>query len=64
MNDEKPHPWGTFLNARYNAILWMRDNRGYDDKTIAENLSMDEAQVFMIRTRQHMPIPVGKNELP
>lgn len=45
-----PHPWADFLNARYNAILWMKEEMGYNDKKIAEMLSMDERQVFLIRT--------------
>ena len=57
--EEQPHPWGHFLNARYKAILWMREERKYSDKKIAESLSMDEMQVYLIRNSTHMPIPEG-----
>lgn len=56
------HPWGAFLNARWRAILWLRDEFDYDDKTIAKKLSMDEMQVYLIRMSEHMPIPVSKYE--
>lgn len=46
----KPHPWGDFLKARYYAIHWMRDEQGYSDALIAHKLSMDEQQVYLIRT--------------
>lgn len=62
MNKKEPHPWAVFLNARYNVILWMRDIKGYDDKEISENLSMDEIQVFLIRISTHMPIPEGTTD--
>lgn len=60
-DSNNPHPWAIFLNARWKAILWMRERMGYDDKQIAKNLSMDEMQVYLIRTSEHMPIPDGKN---
>ena len=60
MSEEEPHPWGHFLNARYHAILWMREEMGYNDKTISQGLSMDERQVYLIRNSTHMPIPEGK----
>lgn len=56
----EPHPWGRFLNARYWAILWMKEEMGYDDETIAKRLSMDTMQVYLIRNSTHMPIPEGK----
>ncbi len=46
---KESHPWGDFLIARYRAILWMKDTMGYDDKRIAQELSMDQAQVYLIR---------------
>lgn len=46
--DAAPHPWGEFLKARYYAMLWMRDEMGYDNERIAYNLSMDEMQVYLI----------------
>lgn len=55
--NKSPHPWGVFLNARWKAILWMREEMGYDDQKIAIKLSMDEKQVYLIRTSAHMPIP-------
>lgn len=48
--ENKPHPWGEFLKARMNAILWMKEKMNQDDKTIAKDLSMDEIQVYAIRT--------------
>ena len=50
MRPKITHPWAVFLNARYDAILWMKEEMGYDDKRIAFNLSMDEKQVYLIRT--------------
>lgn len=61
-NNEKVHPWSRFLNARYDAIIWMKEEFGYTDKTIAIKLSMDEQQVYLIRTSEHMPIPEPKYE--
>ena len=43
------HPWGQFLYARSEAILWMKHEMGYSDATIADRLSMDEMQVTLIR---------------
>lgn len=43
------HPWGIFLDARKNVILWMKHKMKKTDKQIAEDLSMDEEQVFSIR---------------
>lgn len=50
------HPWAYFLNARWKAILWMREVMEKNDKQIAQDLSMDEVQVYLIRTSKHMPI--------
>lgn len=58
--NERPHPWSAFLNARYFAILWMREEMAYSDERIAHDLSMDTMQVWLIRTSKHMPIPEGK----
>ncbi len=44
------HPWGMFLEARKKAITWMKEEMNYDDKEIALTLSMDEFQVYLIRT--------------
>lgn len=43
------HPWDNFLKARSKAIFFFREI-GYNDKKIAETLSMDEEQVYSIRT--------------
>ncbi len=56
--NQEPHPWGAFLNARWKVILWFREEYGYDDETIAERLSMDERQVYLIRTTARIPCPV------
>ena len=56
---KEPHPWGHFLNARWRAILWMEEVMNYSDKEIAIHLSMDEIQVYLIRTSTLMPIPDG-----
>lgn len=49
MDEKKLHPWEEFLKARMNAILWMKEEMGRDDKLIANQLSMDERQVYLIR---------------
>lgn len=48
-NDNFIHPWGAFLNARLKVIFWM-NKKGRDDAEIARSLSMDETQVYLIRT--------------
>lgn len=48
--ENKPHPWGVFLEARKDVILWMSEEKGRDDAGIAEDLSMDSTQVRLIRT--------------
>lgn len=48
----EPHPWGVFLEARYQAILWMHNKQAYSDGEIAYKLSMDEEQVRQIRTHK------------
>lgn len=49
---EKPplsdHPWAVFLAARSGAIDWLRED--HTDAEIARILSMDETQVYLIRT--------------
>jgi hypothetical protein len=47
---EKPHPWAEFLRTRKDAVLWMKDEGKRNDEEIARILSMDEQQVFQIRT--------------
>lgn len=46
--DEKPHPWAAFLDARCEAIKWMR-SEGRSDAEITIGLSMDHGQVYHIR---------------
>ncbi len=47
---KESHPWSDFLDARYRAILWMKNTDNRSDAQIAIHLSMDERQVFLIRT--------------
>lgn len=50
-NEQKlSHPWGEFLKVRINVIHWMREEQRYSDLEIAQALSMDELQVYLIRT--------------
>ncbi len=44
------HPWEEFLNARLKVIFWLKEERDYDDETIAYTLSVDSQQVYLIRT--------------
>jgi hypothetical protein len=44
------HPWAEFLEARKKTIYWMREEMNRDAKEIAIALSMDEEQVYLIRT--------------
>lgn len=46
----RKHPWGGFLHHRMIAINWMKNVQGYSDTEIARTLSMDELQVWLIRT--------------
>ena len=48
---DQGHPWADFLHYRAVAIDWMHE-AGSDDAHIAKILSMDEVQVFLIRTRK------------
>lgn len=50
MDEKKTHPWEEFLNARMKVILWMKDYLYRSDKEISIHLSMDEVQVYLIRT--------------
>ena len=43
------HPWQTFLEARMDVIVWMRDEKNRSDQEIAEALSMNVHQVASIR---------------
>lgn len=42
--------WAKFLDARADAIDWLK-SEGLSDKEIARELSMNEEQVRQIRTR-------------
>jgi len=42
--------WSNFLDARAEAIDWLK-GEGLSDKEIAKELSMNEEQVRQIRTR-------------
>ena len=53
--EKEPHPWGEFLNVRLKVIIWMTNEMKYDDAKIAENLSMTEWQVYLIK--RHLPLP-------
>lgn len=50
MNHPSNHPWDEFLEARTKCIHWMNERQNYDDEKIARTLSMDETQVYFIRT--------------
>lgn len=47
LKDSK-HPWGKFLYARFEAMLWMREEMGYRNAEIADKMCMDENQVRLI----------------
>lgn len=57
MDEENPHPWDAFLQARRNAIIWMREEMNKTDKEIATCLNMDEMQVYLIRCIPFMKHP-------
>lgn len=47
------HPWGKFLYARSEVIMWMKNEMKRSDAEIADALSMDEMQVrLIIMTRE------------
>ena len=50
IDESRPHPWEEFLKARGKAILWMKKEFNRTDKQIAYNLTIDEEQVYLIRT--------------
>lgn len=45
-----PHPWEEYLKARKKAIVWASNEMGHCDAQIAMEFSMDEEQVYLIRT--------------
>ena len=50
MDNNDQHVWGEFLRVRMKCIKWMRTEMKRSDEQIAEDLSMDATQVFLIRT--------------
>ncbi len=46
----KVHPWGQFLCARRNAIIWLSEEMNLSDIEISIALSMNEMQGYLIRT--------------
>ncbi len=51
MDEEKePTPWGDFLDARLKCIFWLAKEKNRSDLQIALDLSLDEEQVYSIRT--------------
>lgn len=46
-NKQPDHPWGVFLEARKNAIFFLKQN-GNSEIDIAQTLSMTETQVYQI----------------
>lgn len=42
------HPLHRFLKARAETIMWMKEKCARSDSEIAELLSMDEKQVYLI----------------
>ena len=65
MNEKKnhiQHPWESFLDARYRAIMWLH-GEGKSDKQISFDLSMDgEEQVYLIRTSEINKILLTENK--
>jgi len=47
---DQKHAMVEFLKARKNAISWLLEEGVYSDETISKILSIDENQVFLIRT--------------
>lgn len=43
------HPWKRFLNARRDVIIWLSEEMKQNDLEIAQCMSMDETQVYLIR---------------
>ena len=46
--EKKSHPWGEFLNARFNCILYFSE-QGLNDTEIATTLSCDAHQIKAIK---------------
>jgi len=57
--NKTPHPWARFLNARRDAMMWMREEMNRSDKEIANDLCIDEMQVYLILEASHYPVPEG-----
>ena len=49
--NSRKHPWGGFLYWRMQAIIWLKNEMNLSDKEIARKLSMDEMQVYLIRSK-------------
>lgn len=64
MNYNGNHPWGKFLDARANCIIWLKKTYGYNDEIIADHLSMDATQVYLIRTHKEKEIENDSNVAP
>lgn len=47
----RKHPWGGFLYERARAIKWLIEEQKKNDLEISKILSMDETQVYLIRTQ-------------
>jgi len=47
--------WDLYLSSRADVIDWFHEEFECTDKEIAERLSMDETQVFLVRTRKREP---------
>lgn len=52
MTNDKKHPWQEFLESRKRVIDWLKEHYQDSDAKIAQTLSMDEMQVYLIRTNQ------------
>lgn len=63
------HPWPAFLEARATCLVWLRDEQGYDTRTIVLTMAMDAVQVESILsyadsrpTIEPAPLPVAMRE--
>lgn len=50
--------WSKFLDARADAIDWLK-SEGLSDKEIAKELSMNEEHVYEVRTRNRLLGPAS-----
>ena len=49
MYDDSLNPWANYLVARAQVIHWLADEKSYSNADIAQTISVDEEQVFLIR---------------